>query len=71
MNKSRLNAKTAANDMAWWLNSIPQLQAARANDAAGLSSAEAISRLTEFGPNLIRDRQQQSLLLQFLSCFKN
>ncbi|MGZ4960748.1 MAG: HAD-IC family P-type ATPase, partial [Methylomonas sp.] len=71
MKKSRLNAKTAANDAAWWLNSIPQLQAARANDATGLSSAEALSRLTEFGPNLFRDRQQQSLLLQFLSRFKN
>ena len=42
-----------------------------ATDAAGLTSAEARSRLAEFGPNLFRDRQQQSLILQFLSRFKN
>ncbi len=36
-----------------------------------MTSAEARSRLAEFGPNLFRDRQQQSLFLQFLSRFKN
>ncbi|MGJ0483744.1 MAG: magnesium-translocating P-type ATPase [Methylomicrobium sp.] len=71
MKKTRLTSKNPANDVAWWLYSISQLQAARSHDSTGLSSAEALSRLTEFGPNLFHDRQQQSLLLQFLSRFKN
>ena len=42
-----------------------------AADANGLSSAEAGARLTRSGPNLFRDHQEQSLMLQFLSRFKN
>ncbi len=40
-------------------------------DNAGLSGAEAASRLSKFGPNLFRDHQERPLLLQFLSRFKN
>ncbi|QGM48032.1 magnesium-translocating P-type ATPase [Methylocystis heyeri] len=46
-------------------------EAELAIDAAGLTSAEAHSRLAKFGPNQFHDRQQQPLLLQFLSRFKN
>ena len=42
-----------------------------ATDGAGLSSAEAVSRLAKLGPNLFRDHQERPLLLQFLSRFKN
>jgi len=59
------NQSSKADGATWWLH------AASANDTAGLSSAEARAKLAEFGPNLFRDRQQQSLLLQFLSRFKN
>jgi len=36
-----------------------------------LSGAEAKARLARFGPNLFRERQEKSLLLQYLTRFKN
>ena len=58
-------------DQAWWLKPLAQSNAALSADAAGLSGSEAASRLAEFGPNLFREHQTQSLLAQFLSRFKN
>ena len=55
----------------WWLPSVSEPQAELATDAAGLSSVEASSRLSKFGPNLFRDRQERSLFVQFLSRFSN
>jgi Mg2+-importing ATPase len=55
----------------WWLQPLAEPQAELATDAAGLSGAEARSRLARFGPNLFRDHQEQPLWLQFLSRFKN
>ena len=71
MNKSKVKSKTTPDDPAWWLNPLAEPQAELATDAAGLSSAEARSRLAKFGPNLFRDHQERPLLLQFLSRFKN
>ena len=51
----------------WWLRPLPDLQAELTSQSGGLSSAEANSRLSRFGPNLFRDRQQQSALAQFLT----
>ena len=62
--------KTSVNQ-AWWLKSAAEYQAELATGAQGLSSAEAISRLLKYGPNLFRGLRQQSMLLQFLSRFKN
>ncbi|MCC9000811.1 MAG: magnesium-translocating P-type ATPase, partial [Candidatus Contendobacter sp.] len=55
----------------WWLQPLSEPQAESATDATGLSSAEARSRLAQFGPNQFRDHQEQPLWLQFLSRFKN
>lgn len=55
----------------WWLKPIGEPQAELPTDATGLSSAEARVRQSRFGPNLFRDRRGRSLLLQFLSRFKN
>src|ERR1035437_7847874 len=55
----------------WWLKPLAEPKAGLATDAAGLSSVEARSQLTKFGPNLFRDHQEQPLWLQFLSRFKN
>ncbi|MDO9107124.1 MAG: magnesium-translocating P-type ATPase [Methylovulum sp.] len=71
MNKANVKHKTLPEAPAWWLTPPTDLQAERANDTTGLSSAEARSRLATFGPNLFRDHQQQALWLQFLSRFKN
>lgn len=60
-----------ADNKSWWLKPLSEPQAESATDAAGLSSAEAGSRLAQYGPNLFRDHQQQPLWLQFLSRFKN
>jgi len=67
MNKSKVKSKVTSDDQAWWLK--PQVESSP--DATGLSGAEARLRLAKFGPNLFRDHQQRSLILQFLSRFKN
>jgi hypothetical protein len=55
----------------WWQTPDSDPQAALATDARGLSNREAASRLDKFGPNLFHDHQERSLLVQFLSRFKN
>ena len=69
--KSSATPKIQPDEAAWWLKPLANHEAELATDVAGLTSAEARSRLAEFGPNLFHDRQQQSLILQFLSRFKN
>ncbi|MEQ1638210.1 MAG: cation-transporting P-type ATPase [Methylococcales bacterium] len=71
MKNSSVNSKTTPEDQAWWLKPLTEPNAELATDAAGLSSAEARSRLAKFGPNLFRDHRERSLILQFLSRFKN
>ena len=50
----------------WWLEPLDL-----AAGATGLSSAEAKARLARYGPNLFRGRHEKSLLLQYLTRFKN
>ena len=69
--KSKATSKASHDDSAWWLKPLASREANLATDTAGLTSAEARSRLAEFGQNLFHDRQQQSLFVQFLSRFKN
>ena len=69
--KSDLKHITPIEGSAWWLKPLSSHEEELATDAAGLTSAEALRRLGDFGPNLFRARQQQSLILQFLSRFKN
>jgi Mg2+-importing ATPase len=49
----------------WWLAPLPDAK------QPGLSSAQASIRLAEAGPNLLRKRHARSLLLQYLTRFKN
>jgi len=53
----------------WWLTPLAEPPAEQA--AAGLFSVEAEARLARDGPNVLRARQQRSLLVQFLMRFKN
>jgi Mg2+-importing ATPase len=69
MNKSTVKPKAKPDDPAWWLKPLAEPQAELATDAAGLSNAEAGSRLAKFGPNLFRDHQERPLFLQFLARF--
>ncbi|WP_292932799.1 magnesium-translocating P-type ATPase [Noviherbaspirillum sp.] len=55
----------------WWLGPLSSEPVDRATEVAGLSGAEAKVRLARYGPNLFRERQDKSLLRQFLSRFKN
>ena len=55
----------------WWLEPLAAGTADLAAAATGLSGAEAKARLARFGPNLIRGKQDKSLLLQYLTRFKN
>jgi Mg2+-importing ATPase len=71
MKKPRVKSKTTPDDPTWWLKPLADPHAELATDAAGLSSAEARSRLAEFGPNLLRNHRERPLVLQFLSRFRN
>ena len=71
MKKSRVKSKPTPDDPAWWLKPLAEVQTELAGNVAGLSSAEALSRLAQFGPNLFRDHKERPLWLQFLSRFKN
>ena len=55
----------------WWLDPLPMAAPGQAEVAAGLASTEARARLARFGPNLFRERREKSLLLQYLSRFRN
>ncbi|EEG09241.1 magnesium-translocating P-type ATPase [Pseudogulbenkiania ferrooxidans] len=55
----------------WWLESLTGEPDHLSKLNAGLSSAEARKRLAQFGPNLFRERDEKSLLRQYLSRFKN
>ena len=71
MHKSSVESKAFPVNAAWWLQPLTEPQAELATDANGLSSVEAGARLAQSGPNLFRGHQEQSLVLQFLSRFKN
>jgi Mg2+-importing ATPase len=55
----------------WWLEPLSAGKADLATIETGLSSAEAEARLARFGRNVFRERQDKSLLLQYLTRFKN
>ena len=55
----------------WWLEPLSAGTADLATVATGLSGAEAKARLAKYGPNRFRERQEKSLLLQYLARFKN
>ena len=61
----------AEQEPKWWLTPLPELRAELATDDAGLSMAAAAARLRRFGPNRLRERREQPLVLQFLSRFRN
>jgi Mg2+-importing ATPase len=71
MNNSKVKSKSTPDEPTWWLKPLAEPLAELATDAAGLSSAEASSRLAKFGHNLFRDHQERPLFLQFLARFKN
>jgi P-type Mg2+ transporter len=70
MRKLKRNSKGMQEEQSWWLKPIVETLAL-GTETAGLSSNEARSLLSKFGPNLFRDHREQSLILQFLSRFKN
>ena len=69
--QERNGMSDGVSGQAWWLKSPADWQTQLRTDANGLSSVEATARLSRAGPNVFRDSQEQSPLLQFLSRFKN
>ena len=57
--------------VAWWARPPGAWRAELDTSDSGLSSAQARERLSRFGPNLFRDRQERSALVQFLTRFRN
>src|SRR5579885_375601 len=64
-------APRTVSGKAWWLLSLTECQADLGATATGLSSIQAASRLSAFGPNLFRARRAQSLPVQFFIRFRN
>ena len=64
-----MSKATPKEEPVWWLKplAVAEPKAELATDAAGLSNAEAGSRLAKFGPNLFRDHQERPLFVQFLA----
>ncbi len=60
-----------ADRIAWHALSAAQAFERLATDHAGLSTAEAVARLTRYGPNLLPRAPRRSALLRFLSQFNN
>ncbi len=56
---------------AFWREPLVDLSARLGATPAGLSSAEAASRLARYGPNVLRATRRQTFLLLVLSRFKN
>lgn len=56
-----------ALDHSWWLKPLTQKDI----DGSGLSDSEAKIRLSKFGPNTFREQHHKSLLIQYISRFKN
>ncbi|TYP93203.1 MULTISPECIES: magnesium-translocating P-type ATPase [Nitrosomonas] len=61
----------ASDNQAWWLKPLSECQRELNADSNGLSDAEALSRLSKYGPNVFRDHHELPLFIQFLSRFKN
>ena len=51
--------------------SLAALQAQRGVGPGGLSSAEAAARLAQYGPNVLDTHRERTLILEFLSHFRN
>ena len=58
-------------DRPWWLEPLSEAAGDLSAEVSGLSSRDAKAQLGRFGPNLFRERQEKSLLVQYLTRFKN
>ena len=56
---------------AFWRTPLPELFAALASRPAGLTTAEAETRLARYGPNVLRVGRKRTLLRLFLSRFRS
>ena len=55
----------------FWNLPLDSLQLQLKATTAGLSQTEAAARRVKFGPNTLRDHGERTLLIQYLSHFKN
>ena len=54
-----------------WHHSLAAVQAQLGSSPEGLSSGEAAARLAQYGPNILATHRKRTLLLEFLSRFRN
>ena len=59
------------NSGAWWLAPLPAQTPEGAPETNGLSAAQVTAKLAQYGPNLFSKPEDKSLLLQYLTRFKN
>lgn len=67
--KAKLRSQTTSAD--WWLHPQDSIKRLSTNNKTGLSTDEALQRLTQYGNNSFSSRHRLALWLQFLSRFKN
>ena len=67
--KAKLRSQTDCAN--WWLHPQDSLKHLSANNETGLSTDEALQRLTQYGNNSFSSRRRLAVWLQFLSRFKN
>jgi Mg2+-importing ATPase len=60
-----------ASSTLFWQSSLESLRVELSADGAGITEAEAARRIARYGPNVLRPRREQALVLQFLSRFGN
>src|SRR5437867_1044143 len=70
-NEGGLLLQTPATPSASWRDSLAALQAQLGSSPGGLSSGEAAARLAQYGPNVLTTHRKRTLLLEFLSRFRN
>src|SRR6266568_158362 len=63
--------QTPAMPSASWHHSLAAVQAQLGSSPEGLSSGEAAARLAQYGPNILATHRKRTLLLEFLSRFRN
>lgn len=64
-------ATVIKTDSAFWQLPVAVLLEQVAATPDGLSSAEAVARLAQFGPNVLHGERKRALTLQFLGKFRN
>lgn len=66
-----MGGETGDSNASFWQQNLSELFKALGSDPSGLSQADALKRLSTYGPNVLQRIKGRRIVLQFLSKFKN